>query len=216
MKRNHFLGSALLIFALLFSSCRSAMYSAWETFGVQKRDLLKKAVMAARTDQKEASEQFKDSLTRLKELYGFEGGDLEKTYNALKSNYDRSNSKADAVRKRIKEVETVSSDLFSEWEKEIKQISSAELKSSSRRQLSETRDRYEELHAALKKAEKSMEPVLTQFRDQVLYLKHNLNAEAIGSLKGETARIQTEISKLIAEMNESIAQSDKFIKALPQ
>ena len=68
--------------------------------------------------------------------------------------------------------------------------------------------------AALKKAEGSMNPVLVQFKDHVLYLKHNLNAQAIASLKGEGANIQDDIAKLIAEMNRSIAQADEFVKAL--
>jgi len=90
------------------------------------------------------------------------------------------------------------------------------LQADSRSKLDQTRRRYEELHAALKKAEKSMDPVLTRFHDQVLYLKHNLNAEAIASLKGETTDIQAEIGRLIAEMNTAIAQADKFVANLPK
>src|SRR5262245_20623210 len=194
--------------------CRSAYYSAYEQFGVYKRDLLKKRVVAARDEQKEAGEQFKDALTRLKELYGFEGGKLEKAYNGLQKDYDRSTAKAEEVRKRIKDMETVAGDLFAEWEKEIKQISTPSLQAGSRKQLRETRDRYETMHVALKSAEQSMAPVLTQFHDYVLYLKHNLNAQAIASLKGEATNIQSEISNLLAQMNASIAQADNFIKAL--
>ena len=205
----------LLFSAVMLVGCRSAYYSTMETFGVYKRDLLKKRVTEARDEQKEAGEQFKDALTHLKELYGFEGGNLEKTYNKIKSDYDRSNAKAEDVRKRIKDVETVAQDLFTEWEKEINQISSAELKASSRRQLRDTKTRYNDLHSALTRAEDSMEPVLTKFRDQVLYLKHNLNAQAIASLKGEVVSIQNEIAQLIKEMNSSIAEADEFIKAMP-
>ncbi|HLP78951.1 MAG TPA: DUF2959 family protein, partial [Candidatus Paceibacterota bacterium] len=79
------------------SGCRSAYYAAYEKFGVYKRDLLKKNVVAARDEQKEASQQFKDALTRLKELYGFSGGNLEKTYNGLKGEYDDCAAKADGV-----------------------------------------------------------------------------------------------------------------------
>lgn len=60
-----------------------------------------------------------------------------------------------------------------------------------------------------------MQPVLTKFHDLVLYLKHNLNAQSIASLKGESARIQAEIFQLIKQMNTSIAQADEFIKAIP-
>ena len=60
-----------------------------------------------------------------------------------------------------------------------------------------------------------MDPVLTLFRDHVLYLKHNLNAQAVASLKGEAANIQNEISNLITQMNASIAKADEFIKTMP-
>ena len=207
--------TALLILVLGGAGCSSVYYKAWEMVGVEKRDLLKKRVVAARDEQKEAGEQFKDALTRLKEISGFQGGELEKAYNKLKSEYDDCHDRAEAVRKRIQEVETVAADLFAEWEKEIGQISTRSLQQSSRDQLAATKDRYQGLHTALKKAEQSMSPVLTQFHDYVLYLKHNLNAQAIASLKGEATNIQDEISRLIVQMNNSIAKADEFIKTLP-
>jgi len=48
--------------------CRGVYYSAWEKFGVYKRDLLKKKVQSARDEEKAAAEQFKDALTRIKEM----------------------------------------------------------------------------------------------------------------------------------------------------
>jgi predicted nucleic acid-binding Zn-ribbon protein len=186
-----------------------------EKFGVHKRDLLKKRVVAARDEQQAASEQFKDALTRLREMYKIDGGDLEKTYDELKRDYDRSASRADAVRTRIRDVETVAGDLFTEWEKEIEDISTPSLRQNSKDKLRDTRQRYEEMITALKRAEGSMEPVLTRFKDQVLYLKHNLNAAAVASLKGESLNIQEEITKLLKEMNDAIAKADKFIQAMP-
>ncbi|MEO6181799.1 MAG: DUF2959 domain-containing protein [Verrucomicrobiota bacterium] len=215
MKFSRGITLGLFLSLVLLTGCSSTYYSAMEKFGVYKRDLLKKRVIAARDDQKEAGQQFKDALTRLKELYGFKGGDLEKVYDSLKSDLDKSTAKADSVRKRVKEVETVASDLFAEWENELKEISSEKLREKSRTQLRETRNRYETLHEALKRAEKSMDPVLNQFRDQVLFLKHNLNAQALSSLQKEALNIQDDISKLLGEMDRSIRQADSFISALP-
>ncbi|MEP6664004.1 MAG: DUF2959 family protein, partial [Verrucomicrobiota bacterium] len=155
-----------------------------------------------------------DALTRLKELYGFHGGELEKIYDSLKSDYDRSNAKVESVRKRVKDVENVANDLFDEWEKELKEISSATLRDKSRDQLRETRRRYEDLHDALKRAEKSMAPILTQFHDQVLFLKHNLNAQTLSSLQSEASSIQEDIKKLLDEMDHSIRKADDFINHL--
>jgi len=203
-----------LICLLTLLGCKSAYYSTWEKFGVYKRDLLKKRVIAARNDQQAATTEFKDALTRLKELTGFEGGNLEKAYNSIKDDYDKSNSRAQKVRTRIKDVEEVAADLFREWEKEIQEISTPSLRDKSREQLRDTRQRYDQMHNALKRAEASMEPVLTRLHDQVLFLKHNLNAAAIASLKGETANIQNEIAKLIEDMKRAVTEADKFIGAL--
>jgi predicted nucleic acid-binding Zn-ribbon protein len=202
----------LCLLLLLSPGCKSVYYSAWEKFGVEKRDLLKKRVAAARDEQKAAGEEFKDALTRLKEITGFDGGQLEKAYHQLKADFDDCSSRAEAVRKRITDMESVANDLFSEWEKEIASMGTPSLQSSSRQQLQSTRQRYEGLRTALKDAERTMNPVLSRFKDYVLYLKHNLNAQAIASLKGEATNIQAEISKLITQMNQSIAKADEFVK----
>ncbi|MDX1953304.1 MAG: DUF2959 domain-containing protein [Verrucomicrobiota bacterium] len=210
-----FRGLGLLLLAcLLVTGCQTVYYQAWEKFGKEKRDLLKDNVKDARNEQEQAAEQFKDALTRLKEMYGFQGGNLEKAYDKLKADYDRSASRAKAVSSRVEKVEQIATDLFAEWEAEIKNMSNDRLSANSRAQLRQTREKYESLHASMKKAESSMQPVLKQFQDQVLYLKHNLNAQAIGSLKGEAVDIEKEIQRLIKDVNASIAEADAFIQGM--
>src|SRR5688572_33244277 len=100
----------LAIFTLFAVGCRTTYYATMEKFGVHKRDILKENVQEARDEQQKAAEQFKDALTRLRELYNIQGGDLEKTYDRLKADFDRSESRATAVRERISKVETVAKD----------------------------------------------------------------------------------------------------------
>jgi chromosome segregation ATPase len=207
---------ALFAGALLLCSCKSAYYSAYEKIGVYKRDLLKKRVTAARDEQKDAQQEFKDALTRLKEMTRFDGGEIEKNYRRLQSDYDDAASRVQAVHKRIGEVESVARDLFAEWEKENAEIETAALRATSRDQLRETRRRYDEMLAALKRAETTMDPVLRKLRDYVLAMKHSLNAEAIAALKGEAVNIQGEIGRLLEDMNASIARADEFIQQLPK
>ena len=207
---------ALLLLCFAVVGCRSTYYSVWEKFGKHKRDLLRDNVEQVRDDQQAAAEQFKDVLTRLKELTGFKGGDLEKIYDRLNADYKASESKAETVRDRIRKVEQVAADLFREWDQEIGTIQNPNLRSSSRDKLTDTKAKYQSLHSAMLRAERSMQPVLTQFRDHVLYLKHNLNAQAIGALKGEVGSIEGDVSALLKEMNRAIAEADAFIKTLPQ
>jgi ElaB/YqjD/DUF883 family membrane-anchored ribosome-binding protein len=214
MKKLFCLLPALLATVLIFQTtgCSTVYYAAYEKVGIYKRDLLKKRVIEARDDQQAAQKEFKDALTRLKEITKFNGGEAERAYRSLKSQYDDCVKQADTVRGRIRAVESVSSDLFAEWDKENGEISTPSLQSASRQQLLATRERYEELHTALVNAEQTMAPVLRQFNDYVLYLKHNLNAQAIASLNGEAVSIQTEINRLIEQMNLSIIRADEFVK----
>ena len=210
--------SALVMFTLLFTAgCRSVYNATMENvFGYEKRELFKKSVTALQSEQKDAQKEFKDALTRLKELYGFQGGELESVYGKVKSSYDRCDSEAKAVHTRIGNMEDLAKSMFNEWEKEIQQYTNPSLAAASREQLRLTKDRYAQLSRTVRDAEATMQPVLGQLKDNVLFLKHNLNASAIGSLQGEATHIQKQIEELLTRMNASIAESDKFIQSLPK
>jgi hypothetical protein len=206
----------LLLIALASTGCRSSYYSVMETFGKHKRDLLRDALEDASEENQKATEQFKDALTQLKELTGFDGGDLEQQYNAFKSDYEGCRDRSTAVRGRIEKVDRVAQDLFAEWKRELKEIQNAQLRGRSQSKLTETRARYQQVHAALTRSEATLEPVLSQMKDYVLYLKHNLNARAVGSIKDEALEIENEIGKLIAEMTRSIQETEGFLKVLDE
>lgn len=204
----------LLLAAAVLGGCSTAYYETMETFGFEKRDLLVDRVEDARDAQDDASEQFTDALDQFRATVNFDGGDLEKTYDRLNREYERSVDQADEVRARIDDVESVAEDLFREWEGEIEDYSSAQLRSESQAMLRDTRARYGELMTAMRRAEASMDPVLDSFQDQVLVLKHNLNARAIGALKGELASIERDTEVLVAQMQQSIAEADAFIASM--
>ena len=200
--------SALFLFT---SGCTTVYYSAMEKFGKEKRHILVDNVEDVQESQEKAQEEFKDALTRIKELYAFDGGDLEIFYDKLKDSYDDCDSRARQIEKRINDVEKVAFDLFKEWEEEIAQISDANLKNSSKRSLQDSKIKYQKLETIMNKSTKGMYPVLTKLKDYVLYLKHNLNAKAVGSLSGEIFSIEKDVEKLIKDMNISIKEAENFI-----
>jgi len=204
----------LLVLLFMLCGCQTTYYSVMESLGKEKRHLLRDNVEKARVEQENASEEFKDALTRIKEAYGFEGDELEEFYEGLKQDYEDCEWRAEAVRERIERVETIAGDLFSEWETEIGQISNASLKAESRRSLLETRTRYGRLRDAMLRAESRMGPALSHLRDYVLYLKHNLNARAIGALRSEVDEIEIEVDALIQDMSRSIREADEFLRVL--
>ncbi|MBI9078871.1 MAG: DUF2959 domain-containing protein [Pseudodesulfovibrio sp.] len=208
---------ALIFFLLSLVSlvgCSGAYYSAMEKVGYDKREILTDRVQNARESQEEAKEQFASALERFKSVVAFDGGSLQSKYDELNDEYELSETRAEAVKDRIDAVEDVAEALFEEWAMEIKQYSSAKLRSSSQSKLTATKRKYSTLIRAMRKAEAKMYPVLSAFKDQVLYLKHNLNAKAIASLEGELGTIRADVDVLIREMDKSIAEADAFIKTL--
>jgi len=203
---------AMSIIAL--ASCSSAYYSAMEKVGIHKRDIMVDRVVEAKESQQEAQEQFKSALEQMTALINFDGGELEEQYNVIQEQYEDSKKAAELVSSRIEKIEDVSEALFDEWQEEIEQISSANLRRQSASKLKETQRRYRSLINSMHKAESKMAPVLSALKDNSLFLKHNLNAKAVGSLQGEMISIKKDVAVLIKDMNAAIEQSQKFIDML--
>ncbi len=104
--------------------------------------------------------------------------------------------------------------MFSEWESELEEIQNPDLRQKSHSLLGETRTKYGNLLTAMRSAESKMKPVLGAFKDQVLFLKHNLNAQAIASLKTQVLGIEGDVDALIANMQKSIDEADAFIESM--
>ena len=211
----------LILIAVLWvlfwvGGCSKAYYGAMEKVGIHKRDILIDRVEGARDAQSEAQEQFKSALEQFATVIHIKNSNLKKAYEKLNAEYEDSEKAAKKVSERIDKVESVSDALFEEWEEELKLYKSADLRKSSKQKLQDTKTRYREMLASMHRAEKSMEPVLLSFRDNVLFLKHNLNAQAIGSLRSEFSTLKGKIDGLIQNMNEAIKTSNKFIADIKQ
>ena len=202
------------IFTMILMGCQSAYYAMWEKLGKEKRHLLRDQVENSRSDQEKASEAFKDALTRLKEMYGFQAGDLEKMYNRLSDDYENCSQRAANIDERIEKIQRIAQDLFAEWRLEIDQIHNPGFRSQSMQKLKTTESRFTRLESALITARRRMTPVLDNLKDYVLFLKHNLNAQAIGSLKGEAASIETDVGRLVRDIQHSIQAADAFLKEI--
>lgn len=211
---KHARAVAILLLASL-TACSSAYYGVMEQLGKEKRHILKDRVEAGQEAQEAAQQQFETTYQAFKSVTGYDGGDLEDFYDEMESDFSECEERAQDVRDRIRSIEEVSGDLFSEWESEIDQISNADLRRRSQDTLRESQQNYDRMIRAMEKAAAKMEPVLTAFRDQVLFLKHNLNARAVASLETNVAEIQNEVDALIADMQAAIVEAQRFLESVP-
>lgn len=201
---------------LLAPACQSAYYATMEKFGVHKREILVDRVEEGRAAQAEAKEEIVSALEAFKAATGFHGGELEAVYTKLNDEYEASAEAVDEVRTRITKIEDVAGALFEEWSDEIDGMQNQELAAESKAMLADTKGRYGTLIDAMHAAEAKMQPVLTALKDNVTFLKHNLNARAISSLQKSLATIQTDVDALVLDMERSIAEADAFIASMKE
>ena len=206
----------VLLLTLLLTGCTSLYYNAMEKIGKEKRDILVQRILAGKKDQERAKEQIKTTLEAFQDLTGFEGGDLEKTYKKLNGEFEDAEKRANDVSDRIKSIDQVGSDLFNEWGQELATIKDSTLHARSQQLLRVTRNRHQQYIQRMKQTERKMLPILQGFRDQVLFLKHNLNAKATGSLKTTAAKMDGDVTALVADIEASSKEADAFIQSLAQ
>ncbi|MDP0500470.1 MAG: DUF2959 domain-containing protein [Verrucomicrobiota bacterium JB022] len=212
--KNYLLRLLPLCLGLCLTGCSTVYYNTLEKFGYEKREILVDRVDDARDSQQEAKEEFRDALEAFMSVVEVDATELERAYRRLDSDYTRLNRRAEEVKTRIDKVEEVSRALFAEWERELEKYQRDDLRRSSEQTLRETRHRAEDLIRTMRRAESRMYPVLDAFQDQVLFLKHNLNARAIASLQAEATRVQGEVDVLVQEMERAIDEAERFIEEM--
>ena len=203
-----------LVAKLILRKGRHLYYRAKESAGHHKRDIVVCRVEEACESLEDTKVQFEDALERFRDLIEVEAGSLDVRYKLIKHQLDLSQSKANMVHDLILAIEDVSQALFLEWEAELDQYTNRSLRAQSRSKLKTSQQHYGRLIKAMHKAEDKIQPVLSAFRDQVLFLKHNLNAQAIAALQHEFFEISLDIAQLIKAMEKSIEEANGFVLTL--
>lgn len=203
-----------LITRFFLKKVRTVYYSARESIGDHKREILVYQVGQTCTSLQETRDEFQSALEHFKDLACINESGAEHKYNLLNRQYLFCCSKSDTVSNRIKALEEVSEALFVEWENELNEYTNSVLRNSSKRRLKSARQNYTRLIKAIQKAENKIQPVLAAFKDQVLYLKHHLNARAIAALQHEFIEISVDISQLIQAMEHTILEASQFVSIL--
>lgn len=204
----------LLIFVPLISSCNSIYFSALEKIGIEKRDLFIKRIKSARDSQVDAKEQFKSALEEYRSVVSVEGGDLERKYDQLSAALERSEDSAAEVKTKVIRVRDVAVSLFKEWKSELAEYSNQDLRRDSENKLEKAKMEYAAMMASMKIASDRLEPALSPLRDNVLYLKHNLNAKAIMALNNDVIKLQERVDMLLEELSRSISDADEYVKKM--
>ena len=206
----------LLPLLFVLGGCSALYYSSMKKLGKEKRDILVNRIKDGKEAQEEAAEKFKTALEAFQEVTKFDGGDLEKMHKKLNKQMEEVDGRARKVHDRVQSIDKVANDLFKEWGGEIEKMSEGKLKAESRKLLRDAGNRQETLIRQMRSSEEKMTPVVQAFRDQVIFLKHNLNARAISSLKKSVLEIDDDVKALILDIEKSNREADRTIAGLTE
>ncbi|MDJ0748231.1 MAG: DUF2959 family protein [Woeseiaceae bacterium] len=206
--------ATICVIAIALGGCTAAKYSALEKVGIHKRDILVSDVEDARDSQSETRERLVSAYEELSALIGHEGGDLERQYKRLNKEVDRASDSIGELDERLEAIDRVSEDLFEEWESELELYSSQALRNDQARKLTESRKQFKHMRDRMQVARDRVDPVVAVLNDNVLYLKHSLNAQAVAALRGEATRLEADVEALIRDMQIAIDEADAFISKM--
>jgi len=182
-----------------------------ETIGIPKRTLLVRRVATARESQVAAKDQLGSALEQFRTIVSYDGAGLESKYNELQSTLTGIETSSANVKDHINGVETVALAVFRQWEDELEMYKGISVRRVSEQALRETRRQYDEVLIAMRRADSKMEPVVVAMRDNVLFLKHNLNSRSIRALNPEIQVMNALVGAAVKDFDIAIVSADKFV-----
>jgi len=199
---------------LVLSGCASVQYSALEKVGIHKRDILVDRVEDARDAQTETREQLVSAYEQLSALVDHDGGELEKKYERLSKEVEQSRDATEDLDEHLSDIDRVSEDLFAEWKSELDLYSSAALRSDQEQKLQRARKQFSTMRNRMQTARNRVDPVMAVLSDNVLFLKHSLNAQALAAVRGQASVLEGQVDVLIRDMQAAIEEADAFISRM--
>ena len=199
---------------LALTGCASVQYSALEKVGIHKRDILVDRVEDARDSQTETREELVSAYEELSSLIDYDGGELEKKYERLSKQVERSRDSTEELDEHLADIDRVSEDLFDEWKSELELYSSAALRADQEKKLALARKQFAMMRKRMQTARDRVDPVMAVLSDNVLFLKHSLNAQALAALRGQASVLEGQVDVLIRDMQIAIEEADAFISRM--
>lgn len=185
-----------------------------EMFGVQKRDIMISEVKDARHSLEEVKVQFQSALDKLNTVLNSKEGKLEEKYKTLKSENEKTEKKAGDIQKSSDSVTRVAESMFAEWEAELNQYYSENLRSGSELRMQEAKGQYNKFINAMTLANEKAGPVLAAFSDLVLFSRHDLNSDTAESLTIELDAAAEKADSFFQEIDAAIGEADALVNLL--
>jgi hypothetical protein len=197
-----------------------AMLSLAATAGAQSDEGVKQVerLVKASGNTVKAVADTKLQLVKTLDIYNAlmadDAKDRKKLYNSLQKEMENTEKRRATIGEVAATMSAEADTLFKQWTDSAAAIENADLRKKSEERLAATKASYAEIGTVGQKASDLYGPFMKDLQDQVTFLGHDLNAEAVASLKPEAAKINEAASKLIQSIDDTITTANTNIGAL--
>jgi cell division septum initiation protein DivIVA len=165
-------------------------------------------LMSRAENSARAIEDTKGELQRTLEAYNsmFDGSakNPRRAYQISLRGVERSEKRVGDIQKRLNEMQIEADKYFADWTTSLDAIINQDLRRRSEARRDETRAGYDNIHQAALKAVAEYETFIGNFRDQLMFLGHDLNPSSISSLKEDAGKLNGEAAQLFSEADGSL------------
>ena len=145
---------------------------------------------------------------------GDEGKDRRKLYKNLMKEMDNCDKRVEGVRKRTAEMNGAASMYFEERGKSVESIGSEDLRARGQARLEESKAEYAHILELGQAAGGDYQGFMAKLRDQVLFLGHDLNPDALASLDDDVKKQNKAATELYAKIDGTITAFNTYTGAL--
>jgi hypothetical protein len=203
--------SSLVVIALL---ALGAVGAAAQDEGLKQVQALIKRANSTVGSIDDAKLQIQKTMDAYNAVLAPETTDRRGAYKKLQKEMATTEKKRVEVSARAKEMNTDADTLFKSWESSTASIQSPEMRKKSEDRLAKTKTRYAEIGTTGQKAAALYDPFIKTLHDQVEFLGHDLNADAIKSLAPDAAKLNAQANELYAAIDKTTAAANSNIAAL--
>ena len=147
-------------------------------------------------------------------LFADDADNRKKIYNNIQKEMENTEKRRGKIVEEAAKMNAEADALFKDWTNSTAAIESPDLRKRSEERLNATKASYAEIGTAAQKAGDMYGPFMKALQDQITFLGHDLNPDAVASLKPDAAKLNERADQLIRSIDDTIATSNKNIGAL--
>jgi hypothetical protein len=210
MSRGRVMSCAVALAALGLATLATAQSNE----GVKQTERLIKASGNTVKAIGETKVQLMKTMDVYNALMADDATDRKKLYKSVQKEMDNTEKRRMKITEEAAKMKSEADTLFAQWAESAAAIENPDLRKRSEDRLEATKASYAEIEAVGQKAADLYPPFMKDLQDQITYLGHDLNAEAVASLKPEVAKLNEKAQALVRSLDDTIGTANQKISAL--